>query len=113
MVPTDKYKCMVACDGKSVYANHKFYAGEIVEVCPVREISKQSLYSRSVRDMAFEVAKDEYVIPLGYCQFYDILDGFNQEANCSWEWNSKKKTIIIRAIKKIERGEKLVLNIEE
>jgi hypothetical protein len=80
-------------------------------MCPAKDISKTALYSNSVRDMAFAINNDEYVIPLGYCQYYDILDSFNNEANCDWEWNPKKRVVAIRATRPIEKGEKLVLNI--
>ena len=113
MVSTDKYKCMVMFDGKHVYANHKFRKGDIIEMCPAKDISKTALYSNSVRDMAFAINNDEYVIPLGYCQYYDILDGMNGESNCDWEWNPKKRVVVIRATRYIEKGEILVLNIEE
>ena len=114
MIPTDANKCRILCDGKSVWAGATFRAGDIVETCPTRDISKTSLYSRDVRDLAFEVVQNtEYVIPMGYCQFYDIDDGMNGEPNCDWEWDAEKRVIVIRAIRKIRKGERLVLNISE
>ena len=114
LVPTDAKQCRVRCDGETVYADARFYPGDIVEICPCREISKQSLYTRDVRDMVFEIQKDErYVIPMGYCQYYAILDSFHREPNCDWKWDAQKKAIVIRAVKKIQKGEELVLNIEK
>lgn len=114
MVPTNANQCKVSYDGKSVYSNARFRTGDIVEICPTRPISKNSLYSREVRDLVFEVERDTtYVIPMGYCQYYDIIDKFHPEANCDYEWNPEKKVIVIRAIKPIEKRTVLVLNIEK
>lgn len=114
MVPTNANQCNVMFDGKSVYSNCKFYPGDIIEICPCRDVSKSSLYSRDIRDMVFEVEPDvDFVIPMGYCQFYDIISRKNKHANCDYEWDPNKRTIIIRAINKIDKYEKLVLNIEK
>lgn len=114
LVPTNARQCRVTSDGQHVYAAARFYPGDIIEACPVKEISMASLASRDVREMAFEVEwNKEYVIPMGYCQFYDIIDGFNTKPNCDWEWDAKKKTIIIRALTKIQKGTRLILNINE
>ena len=114
IVPTNVNQCKVSYDGKSVYSNARFRIGDIVEICPTRPISKSSLYSREVRDLVFEVERDTtFVIPLGYCQYYDIIDRFHPEANCDYEWNPEKKVIVIRAIKPIEKRTVLVLNIEK
>lgn len=110
MIPTDTVQCNVKFKAKSVYSKCKFRAGEIVEVCPVRSIPKTALYSREVRDMAFEaVPGEEYVIPYGYCQFYDIVDRRHPEANCIAEWNPRTRCVIIRADRDIDKDEVLVL----
>lgn len=114
MVPTDARQCQVKCDGERVFANARFYPEDIIEICPCREISKQSLYTRDVRDMVFEIQKNQrYVIPMGYCQYYSILDSFHREPNCDWEWDAHRNAIIIRAVKPIKRDDELVLNIEK
>lgn len=112
MIPTDAYVCRVRCDGKSVYANHAFTPGDIIEICPTREIMKDALYSKDVREMVFEVKPNEqYVIPMGYCQFYEISDAFHNEPNCDYEWDAKKRAIIIRATDYIDKGALLIINI--
>ena len=114
MIPSDAKRCLISFDGKSVYSNAKFFPGEIIEICPARRIAKTSLYAREIRDLAFEVKENtEYVIPMGYCQFYDIDDHMSGIPNCDWEWDEKQMAVIIRAIRRIDKGEKLVLNIEE
>lgn len=114
MVPTNARQCRVRCDGEKVYADTKFYPGDIVEICPCREISKQSLYTRDVRDIVFEVVKNrQYVIPMGYCQYYSILDSFHREPNCNWEWDAHRNAIVIRAIIRIQKDDELVLDVEK
>jgi hypothetical protein len=114
MVPTDAHVCRVKCDGRSVYANYNFTTGDIIEICPTREVSKDALYSKDIREMVFEVKpNEEYVIPMGYCQFYEITDAFHRESNCDYEWNEKKRSIIIRATDYIDKGTLLVINIKK
>lgn len=113
MVPTNARQCRVHFDGKSVYSDTKFYPGDIVEICPCRNVSKTSLYSNEVRDLVFEVVPGQkYVIPLGYCQDYDIIDHYHEYSNCKWEWDGDMSAIIIRATTKIPKNTVLVLNIE-
>ena len=110
MVPTDCLQCNVRFRGKSVYTKCSFRIGDIIEVCPVRKVTKNALYSREVRDMTLEVIpNEEYVIPLGYCQYYDVIDKSHPEPNCSYEWNPRTKCIIIRAIQDIPKDTVLVL----
>lgn len=114
MRPTNVNQCKIYFDGLSVRSNAKFYPGDIVEICPTREIRKTSLYSRDVRDLVFEVEKDtKYVIPMGYCQYYDIIDKLHPEANCDYEWDPVRKVIVIRAIMKIGKDDILVLKIDK
>jgi hypothetical protein len=106
-------QCRVYFYRGSVYSQQRFLPGDIIEICPCREISKNSLYSREVRDLAFEVDEDYYVIPFGYCEHYDVVDSYNSEPNCDYEWNPDDKTIIIRAICRIPKDTLLVLNINK
>ena len=112
MVPTDRYVCKVTCDGQNVFAAHKFNKFDIIELCPCRIIDKSALYSKDIRDIVFEVVPNEkYVIPMGYCQYYDVTDSFEKEPNCDYEWDANKECITIRALKKIAKGDKLIIDI--
>lgn len=114
MIPTNVNKCKVSSDGKSVYSNSNFYVGDIIEVCPTKQIDKTSLYSKDMRDIVFEVIPNEmFVIPFGYCQYYDIISLKNPEPNCDFMWDNESKTIIIKALTKIPRNTKLILNIQK
>ena len=113
MISTDQYVCHVKCDGRNVYSAHKFTPGDIIEFCPCRSVDKQSLYSKDVRDMVFEVEPNEkYVIPMGYCQYYDLGDNYGKTPNCDYEWDSDRECIVIRATRKIQKGDLLIINIE-
>ena len=113
MIPTNVNQCKIYTDGYSVYANSKFYANDIIEICPTKRIDKSSLYSRDVRDIIFEVIPNEYyVIPFGYCQYYDIKNGHNTP-NCDYLWDPISQTIVIKAITKINKYDKLILNLSK
>ena len=114
MIPTDKYVGHIYCDGSSVYASHSFTPDDIVEICPCMVIDKTALYSKDVREMVFETKPgQEYVIPMGYCQFYEISDGYQRQPNCSYEWDRKRNAIVIRSIGYIKQGELLVIDISK
>ena len=114
MVPTNAHQCSVLFDGKHVYSNAKFHCGDIIEICPTAKITKNALYAREVRDLAFEVEPDElFVIPMGYCQHYDIIGNQYSEPNCDWEWNGDDSTIVIRAMSTIPQNSVLILNLEK
>lgn len=114
MIPSNVNCCKVYTDGKSVYANAKFYPGDIIEICPTRQIDPTSLYSRDVRDIIFEVIPNtKYVIPFGYCQYYDIISRKNPDANCDYLWDANANVIVIKAIDKILKNDKLILNLSK
>lgn len=114
MVSTTANQCKVFCDGNSVYSNSLFYPGDIVEICPTKQIDKSSLYSRDMRDIVFEVIPNEmFVIPFGYSQYYDIISRKTPEPNCDYLWDPETKVIVIKALQKIPRKTKLILNIKK
>lgn len=112
-VSKDAHMCRVRANSEHVWAGADFHIGDIIERCPVHEISQSALYSRDMRDIAFSIGRGRYVVPMGYVQFYDILDSFNLEANCDWKFDFKRNELVIQAIKRIKKGDKLILNIKE
>lgn len=114
MIPTNLNQCKICSDGKSVYSNSCFYTGDIIEICPTKTIDKLSLYTKDMRDIVFEVIPNEkYVIPFGYCQYYDVITKQTPDPNCDYEWDESSNKIVIRALNKIPRKTKLVLNIRK
>lgn len=109
MIERNSNACKVTTDGQHVYANAKFYPGDIIEIVPTRTIDKSSLYSKDMREIAFEVVpNEEWVVPFGYCQYYDLAE--TEEPNCDFLWDPAKRVIVIKAINKIGKYEKLILN---
>lgn len=107
-------QCKVIYRGNSVISATKFYKNDIIEVCPTREISKHSLYTRDVRDLVLEVIPNSlYVIPFGYCQHYDVVDRNHPTPNCDYEWDDSNHTIVIRALCSIPKNSVLVLNMQK
>lgn len=114
MIPTNANQCQVYMSGDSVYANTDFYPGDIIEVCPTKPIEKGLLFSRDIREIVFEVVQNEvYVIPFGYCQYYDIISKKNPLANCDYMWDADSKVIVIRAIERILKNSKLILDLRK
>lgn len=111
MVPTNANQCRVTCDGKNVYANATFYPGDIIEICPTKKIDKSALYSKDMRESVFEVVpNEEWVLPYGYCKFY-LSDNLG-DGNCNYIWDPINRVIVIKAINKIPKYSKLLLNIQ-
>lgn len=111
MVPTNANQCRVTCDGKNVYANATFYPGDIIEICPTKKIDKSALYSKDMRESVFEVVpNEEWVLPYGYCKFY-LSDNLG-DGNCNYIWDPANRVIVIKAINKIPKYSKLLLNIQ-
>ena len=111
MVPTNANQCRVTCDGKNVYANATFYPGDIIEICPTKKIDKSALYSKDMRESVFEVVpNEEWVLPYGYCKFY--LSDHLGDGNCNYIWDPANRVIVIKAINKIPKYSKLLLNIQ-
>lgn len=110
-VSTDANQCRVQCDGNYVYANATFYPGDIIEICPTKNIDKSSLYSRDIRDLVFEVIPNkQWVLPFGYCRYY-LHNVPIEEENCTYIWDPIKNVIVIKALNKIPKFSKLFLKI--
>ena len=110
MIPKNVNVCKIYSDSKHVYAAVNFYEGDIVEMCPSQLVTKSALYDNNVRKMVFEVDKDNtYVIPFGYCQYYDLSDEY-KTPNVDYIWDPNINTIVIKALRKIKAGDILVLN---
>lgn len=109
MVSNDANKSRVYTDGKSVYAYKTFMPGDIVEICPCKVFSDQSLYSRELRDLVFEIAYNKFAMPFGYATIYDLAND-PLLANCDYLWDANTECVIIKATKRINKGDKLWLN---
>lgn len=110
-VPKTANVCKIYSDGEHVYANTRFFKNDIIEICPVRAVSRSAVFDYDMKQIIFEVEKDNvYVIPFGYCQFYDVKDE-NNNPNCDYIWDPNRRVIVITALSDIVPGSKLILNI--
>ena len=63
-----------------------------------------------MRESVFEVVpNEEWVLPYGYCKFY--LSDHLGDGNCNYIWDPANRVIVIKAINKIPKYSKLLLNI--
>ena len=113
MIPRNANQCKILSDGRSIYTGVAMFPGDIIEICPTKQIDKSALYSKDMRDIVFEVERNEkYVIPFGYCQYYDIADE-KHPANCDYIWDPNTNTIIIKALLRLPKDTKLYLNLQK
>lgn len=111
-IPKTANVCKIYSDGQHVYSQVRFRKGDIIEICPVRTISRSAVFDYDMKQLIFEVEKDlVYVIPFGYCQFYDIKDDNNILPNCDYIWDPNRQVIVITAKTDILPGSKLILEI--
>ena len=71
------------------------------------------VYSQPVRDLCFQIDAETYAIPFGYAIFYNDSINTKSEGNVDYQWDEKSCTLTFKAIKKIEEGEPLVINVLE
>lgn len=110
--------------GKIAFSKGKMISGkyfipnDVIENAPVAIIANSDLYSKTIREFAFELDKDRrsYGIAFGYASFYRNSKDSGLEPNAEYEYNSGEDgypTIIIRAIKKIRPGQEIILSSDE
>jgi hypothetical protein len=95
----------------------KFYGiGDTIEVCPVRLIQDDDLYSRNIRDIAFMIDSEKhlYAIPFGYASYYRNSKDSGIDGNADYELiPSDEPTIRIFATSKIRKGNEIILASDE
>lgn len=95
----------------------KFYGpGDTIEVCPVRLIQDDDMYSRNVRDIAFIIDSEKriYAIPFGYASYYRNSKDAGLEGNADYELiPSDEPTIRIFATSKIRKNNEIILISDE
>ena len=105
-------------DGKINYRDGKIVAGKFfapndtIEMCPVRIIKPADMYSRAVRDFAFDIdpSKNLYGIPFGYASYYRSNLDCNMEPNADYEYiDGPNRSIKIFATKPIKKGNEIIL----
>lgn len=96
--------------GRGVFALRDFKAGELIENCPVINITPKE------RQLCEKTIFTYYIYPwrstrsgslvLGYGSIYN----HSFEPNADWKQNFKSMTMVYRAIKPIKKGEEITVN---
>lgn len=97
--------------GRGVFTNRPLDAGLIIETAPVIAMSgndRKLLDQTLLHDYIFEWGTDkkECCMALGFVPLYN----HSYQSNCTYEMDFKKKTITIKTVRKIKRGEELFIN---
>ena len=103
-----EYKC-----GR-MYAGIRFTAGDVVEVCPLKEMTQKDLYSKNIRDCVFPLDSEKglYGLPLGYANCYRKDREAGKPGNIVYEYNETNNTIIFTALCDISPEEEIILTTE-
>ncbi len=102
---------------KTVYKNGRMYAGrlysadDIVDECPVYELSTSDLYSPRIRDIAILIDPEtrRYGVPMGMANYYRTSDETGTKPNIDYVYNPDEGIIRIYATRKIRIGDELVM----
>lgn len=104
----------IYCRGGKMYSGRRFIPNDVLEECPVIVINNEGMFSRTVRDMAFQLYPDKeiYGIPLGYANCYDV-DTKGDKGNVDYEFEPTEGIIRIIAISDIKPNNLLILRASE
>ena len=95
--------------GMGVFASEPIKKGDIIEVCPLilvpmkdfEHIKKTKLYY-----YFFEYTKQFFAVALGYCSLYN----HSFEPNAQYDFDYRKKTITVKAMRAIAKDEEIFFN---
>ena len=94
-----------------VFANRNFFKGDIIEICPVRILHDEDLYSSNVRKIVFPIDLSQRIfgVPFGLSSVARSENEAKLRGNVDFEYDpSKSKEIIIKAISNIKRGDEII-----
>lgn len=102
---------------KTVYRNGRMYAGrlysadDVVDECPVYELSTSDMYSPRIRDIAILIDPEtrRYGVPMGMANYYRTSDETGTKPNIDYVYNPDEGVIRIYATRKIRVGDELVM----
>jgi hypothetical protein len=89
---------------RGVVASKDYEEGDILELCPCIK-QKTVTVAGKIEDYIFDYDEDHSLIAFGYCSMYNHIDDNNAE----WEVLNENQ-IVIKAIKKIKKGEEIFIN---
>ena len=89
-----------------VYALEPFVDNEVIEQCPVIQLSKDDVVETPMMDYVFKVNDKLYALALGYGSLYN----HRNQPNARWHWDDTKQMIVIRAARAIKPGEEIFIS---
>ena len=99
-----------------MFAGKFFGKGDTIEICPVRLIHDEDLYSKNIRDISFTIDSEKriYAIPFGYASYYRNSKETTLSPNADYELiPNEHPTIRIYATSNIKKGQEIVLVAED
>lgn len=96
--------------GRGVFALKSFKEGEIIEKCPVINVTPKERKHCEKTILAYYIypwrSTQSGSVVLGYGSIYN--HSFNP--NADWKQNFKEETMVYRAIRPIKKGEEITVN---
>lgn len=104
----------IYCTGGKMYSGRRFIPNDVVEECPVIVINNEGMFSKTVRDLAFQLYpnKDIYGIPMGYANCYEV-DTTGAHGNIDYEYDPEEGIIRFIAVSNIKPNNLLILRANE
>lgn len=101
-------------NGKMI-AGKYFIPGDIIERCPIKYMQEDDLYSKNIRDNVFPIDTEQgiYAFPLGNALCYRNSDEAGAAGNITYEFDTDTDCLVFTAIKKIKRGDELILQVSD
>lgn len=117
IIPPTKVKIIeIEGKGRGVVATQKILKDEIIEICPIIEITKKE--ADFIQNQAhilnyyylFQEDLERYCLMLGYGSIYN--HSHNPNSDIDYPTEKTKKYLQFKALKDIEIGEEIVFNYE-
>ena len=94
---------------RGVFAVEDFKKGEIVEICPLLLLpieDMKHINKTKLKYYYFDLTKRHFAIVLGYGSLYN----HSYKANARYILSARDKTMTIKAIENIKKGEEIFIN---
>ena len=97
--------------GRAVYTHERIAANTVIEVAPVIVMEKKDrefLDKTLLHDYIFEWGKEKEkcCMALGYIPMYN----HSYRSNCEYFMDFEESTMLVKTVRKIEKGEELTIN---
>ena len=95
--------------GRGVFAGREFFAGDLVEICPIVLLDlKTQPFPGVIRRLMFNWSKTHVALALGYGSLYNHSD----QPNLTFQRGPENLTITFSALRDIAAGEQLTISYD-